>query len=243
MMILIIPFNFRLPLYFFFTAILFMAVFIPEFFFVYLLMLTVQDFILWLSIALSLPILYLISTILFGILHSQLVCRIFLPKITPGRFHHNSKEALLYGVAIVSPSIFKSMLKAFSFIPHLYSLLLGKFLRLYGLKVGKNVYLSAGTMIDSYLVTIGDNSFVGLRAIIASHVTESRYLTVAPVKIGKNVTIGGNTIIAPGAEIGDNVIIGVNSVVKKNQIIPSNTVYAGTPARYIRDNKLEESLD
>ncbi|MFX0050428.1 MAG: acyltransferase [Candidatus Hodarchaeota archaeon] len=233
---MIVPVNLRLPLYFFFTAILFMAVFIPEFFFVYLLMLTVHDFALWLLIALSLPILYLISTIIYGILHSQVVCRIFLPKLTPGRFHHNSKEAMLYSVAIVSPSIFKSMLKAFSFIPHLYSLLLGKFLRLYGLKVGKNVYLSAGTMIDSYLVTIGDNSFIGLRAIIASHVTESRYLTISPVKIGKNVTIGGNTIIAPGAEIGDNVIIGVNSVVKKNQKIPSNTVYAGSPARYIRDN-------
>ncbi|MFX0173227.1 MAG: acyltransferase [Candidatus Hodarchaeota archaeon] len=235
---MLIPIKLSLPLYFFFTAILFMAVFIPEFFFVYLLMLSVHNFVLWLSIALSLPFLYLISTLLYGILHSQVVCRIFLPKITPGRYNHNSSEAMLYGVAIVSPSIFKSMLKAFSFIPHLYSLLLGKFLRLYGLRVGKNVYLSAGTMIDSHLVTIGDNTFVGLRAIIASHVTESRYLTIAPVKIGKNVTIGGNTIIAPGSEIGDNVIIGINSVVKKNQKIPSNTVYAGSPARYIRDNKV-----
>ena len=214
-----------------------MAVFLPEFFFVYLLMISTNDFLLWMSIALLLPILYLISTLLFGIIHSQIICRIFLPKIKPGRYYHGSDEAQLFGVAVVSPGIFKSMLKAFSFIPHLYSMFLGKCLQLYGLKVGKNVYLSAGTMIDSHLVNIGDNCFIGLRAIISAHVSENRYLIVAPVKIGKNVTIGGNTIIGPGAEIGDNSVIGVNSLVLKDQKIPSNVIYAGTPARFIRENK------
>lgn len=225
----------RLFSYFFFTAIIFMVVFLPEFFFVYLLMKSVDDFFLWLLIGLTLPILYMISTFLFGIMHSQIICKLFLPQIKPGKYIHGSDEAILFGVAVVSPGIFKSMLKAFSFIPHLHSLFLGRALRLYGLTTGKNVYLSAGTMIDSYLVDIGDNSFIGLRAIISAHVTENRYLTLAPVKIGKRVTIGGNSIIAPGAEIGDNAIIGVNSFVTKGQKIPPNTVYAGSPARYIRD--------
>lgn len=228
----------RLFGYFFFTAIVFMAVFLPEFVCVYLLMLFVSDFLLWLSIALLLPFLYLVSTITFGIIHSQIICKLFLPKIKPGTYSHSSDEAKLFGVAIVSPGIFKSMLKAFSFIPHLYSLFLAKFLTLYGLKVGKNVYLSSGTMIDSHLVTLGDNCFIGLRAIISSHVTENFYLTISPIKIGNNVTIGGNTIIAPGAEIGDNVIIGVNSFVLKDQKIPPYTVFAGTPAHFIRENKI-----
>ncbi|MHA2306408.1 MAG: acyltransferase [Candidatus Hodarchaeales archaeon] len=212
-----------------------MAVFLPEFFFVYLLMQSVNDFFLWLSIALALPILYIISTFLFGIIHSQIICKLFLPQIKPGKYIHGSDEAMLFGVAVVSPGIFKSMLKAFSFIPHLHSMFLGRALRLYGLTAGRNVYLSAGTMIDSYLVSIGDNSFIGLRAIISAHVTENQYLTLDPVKIGKRVTIGGNTIIAPGAEIGDNAIIGVSSFVIKGQKIPPYTVYAGTPAKYIRD--------
>ncbi len=216
-----------------------MAVFLPEFVCVYFLMLTVQNYLLWFSIAMLIPILYLISTIIFGLVHSQIICRIFLPEIKPGTYPHNSDQALLYGVAIVSPGIFKSMLKAFSFIPHIYSMFLGKFLSLYGLKVGKNVYLSAGTMIDSHLVSLGNNCFIGLRAIISAHVTENRFLTITPVKIGNNVTIGGNTIIAPGSEIGDNAIVGVNSVVLKNQKIPPNSIWAGTPARFIRENKNE----
>ncbi|MHA1214334.1 MAG: acyltransferase [Candidatus Hodarchaeales archaeon] len=230
----------RLFGYFISTAILFAAVFLPEYFFVYLLMVSVHDLILWLSIAFSIPILYLISTISFGILHSQLVCRIFLPKIQPGTYKHGSDEAYLYGVRIVSPSIFKSMLKAFSFIPHLYNLILGYCLRLYGLKVGRNVYLASGTMIDSHFVTIGDNTFVGLRAIIAAHANESHYTIIAPVTIGKDCTIGGNTIIAPGAEIGDNCIIGVNSFVKKGQKIPPNTIWGGSPAHFIKENTLSD---
>jgi acetyltransferase-like isoleucine patch superfamily enzyme len=229
----------RLFGYFFFTATVFMAVFLPEFFFVFLLTTTGSNFILWLFIALTLPIFYIISTFLFGIIHSQLVCKAFLPKIKPGRYIHGSDEALLVGVAVASSSIFKSMLKAFSFVPHIYSMFLGKSLRLYGLKTGKNVYLSSGAMIDSYLVEIDDDSFVGIRGIISAHVTESRYLTIAPVKIGKRVTIGGNAIVAPGAEIGDDVIIGVSSLVTKGQKIPSNTIYAGTPARFIKDNTLK----
>jgi maltose O-acetyltransferase len=126
------------------------------------------------------------------------------------------------------------MLKAYSFVPHLYSLLIGKFLRLYGLKTGKNVYISSGTILDSYLVSIGSGSLIGVRAIISAHITEKNHLILGPVTIGENVTIGGNSIIAPGATIGDNVIIGVNSLVIKDQKIPSNTVYGGTPARLIR---------
>ncbi|MHA1975160.1 MAG: acyltransferase [Candidatus Hodarchaeales archaeon] len=225
----------RLFGYFIATAVLFAGVFLPEYFFVYLLMLTVNDLIIWFSIAFSIPILYIVSTIIFGILHSQLICRIFLPEIKPGKYKHGTDEAYLYGVRIVSPSIFKSMLKAFSFVPHLYNLILGYCLRLYGLKAGKNVYFASGTMIDSHFVTIGDNTFVGLRAIISAHVNESQYTIIAPVKIGRNCTIGGNTIIAPGAEIGDNCVIGVNSFVKKGQKIPANTVWGGSPAHFIKE--------
>jgi maltose O-acetyltransferase len=63
------------------------------------------------------------------------------------------------------------------------------------------------------------------------------------VTIGKNVTIGGNSIIAPGATIGDNVIIGVNSLVLKDQHIPSNTVYGGTPARLLKKIETDDSKD
>ena len=223
----------RLSIYFSLTGVLFLAVFLPELALIYFIIQNINNFLIWILIALFMPILYTISAFTFGIIHAKLICRI-LPTIKPGKYIHGSDIAYLYAVVVVSPSIFKSMLKAFSFVPHLYSMLIGKSLGLYGLKTGDNVYISSGAILDSHLVSIGSNSLIGLRAIISAHVTENKYLILAPVTIGKNVTIGGDSIIAPGATIGDNAVVGVNSVVKKDQVIPPNTIYAGTPAKLIR---------
>lgn len=61
------------------------------------------------------------------------------------------------------------------------------------------------------------------------------------IKIGNNVFIGLNSIIMPNVEIGDNVVIGAGSVVTKD--VKSNTVVAGTPAKYIKTiEAYEESI-
>lgn len=51
------------------------------------------------------------------------------------------------------------------------------------------------------------------------------------IQIGNNVFIGMRALILKGVTIGDNVVIGAGSVVTKK--IPSNSVYAGIPARRI----------
>ena len=68
---------------------------------------------------------------------------------------------------------------------------------------------------------------------------------IKPINIGNNVYIGTGCIILPGVNIGDNVIIGAGSVVTRN--IPSGTVYAGIPARFIESleeykEKISESV-
>ena len=54
----------------------------------------------------------------------------------------------------------------------------------------------------------------------------------APVKIGKNVWIGGGSILLPGITIGDNTTIGAGSIVTKD--IPGNVLALGNPCRIIR---------
>ena len=54
----------------------------------------------------------------------------------------------------------------------------------------------------------------------------------APVIIGKNVWIGGGTIILPGVTIGDNTVIGAGSVVTKD--IPADTIAYGNPCKFIK---------
>ena len=57
------------------------------------------------------------------------------------------------------------------------------------------------------------------------------YTKIGCVKIGDNVFIGAGSIILPNVTIGNNVILGAGSVISKN--IPSNSVYAGNPVKFI----------
>ncbi|HHZ8891379.1 TPA: acyltransferase [Klebsiella michiganensis] len=53
------------------------------------------------------------------------------------------------------------------------------------------------------------------------------------ITIGDNVYLGFGCLILPGVVIENNVVVGANSVITKN--LEANAVYAGVPARKIKD--------
>ncbi len=55
----------------------------------------------------------------------------------------------------------------------------------------------------------------------------------APIKIDEDVFIGAGWIVVRGVTIGKGSVIGAGSVVTK--MVPAGQVWAGNPARYIRD--------
>lgn len=111
--------------------------------------------------------------------------------------------------------------------------------------IGKNVEINMNCVfLDCNTITIGDYSGIGPGVHIytvfhptdpaerldgQSHFWKSR---TAPVHIGKNVWIGGGSIILPGVTIGDGATIGAGSVVTRS--IPGNCVAVGNPCRVIR---------
>ena len=103
-------------------------------------------------------------------------------------------------------------------IPGMFSL----WLRLWGSKIGKNVYWTPALEIaDRSLLEIGDNVVIGHRVSISSHVIkpkkENLMLYVKRVKIGNNVFVGGGSMIAPGVVINDDNFIQVNTILLPNQ--------------------------
>ena len=108
-----------------------------------------------------------------------------------------------------------------------------------GARLGENTY-SAGTILDPPLTTIGANTIVGHDALIFSHIVEGHDLTLAPVQIGNNVTIGAKAVIMPGVTIGDGAIIGVGAVVRKYASVDAGEVWVGNPA--VRRNSLVSSM-
>ncbi len=71
--------------------------------------------------------------------------------------------------------------------------------------------------------TIGDNVSIAHNAVVHG------------CKIGNNVLVGIGAIIMDNAEIGDNCIIAMGAVVPMNTKVPSGSVYAGVPAKKLKD--------
>mgnify|MGYP000911237172 CR=1 FL=1 len=104
-------------------------------------------------------------------------------------------------------------------------------------RVGKYVAIHRSANIDSHApVTMGDNVLIARGVTILTHDAPPLLWGLPdmflPVTIGSNVFVGQYSIVLRGITIGDNVVVGAGSVVTKD--IPSNTVYAGNPARFVK---------
>ena len=97
--------------------------------------------------------------------------------------------------------------------------------------LGNQVEIGSFTVIDAkYGVTIEDNVKIGWSCSIFSNSTIDNKKGKIILKQGCNV--GANSVILPGIIIGENATIGANSLVNKN--IPSNEIWAGSPAQKIK---------
>lgn len=108
----------------------------------------------------------------------------------------------------------------------------------HGFRHGDNFSYNSGYPIDAnfpWLISVGNDvtlaTGVKLIAHDANTVKTGAHTKVGIVRIGNNAFIGANSIVLCDTRIGDNVIIGAGSVVTHD--IPSNSVYAGNPAKYL----------
>jgi maltose O-acetyltransferase len=108
---------------------------------------------------------------------------------------------------------------------------------------GFNIRLGAGAfmnfncvVLDVVEVEIGPRTQIGpaVQIYAADHPRDPELRMAGlelgrPVRIGRNVWIGGGAIILPGVVIGDNAIIGAGSVVTRN--VAAGVTVRGNPAR------------
>ena len=109
------------------------------------------------------------------------------------------------------------------------------FLRAMGAKIGREVVFNTQHVYDLDILEVGERTVIGANASILGHVGEKNKLLRAPVKIGKNCTVGQYTNIFPGVTMGDNCHVGAMSLVPKGMTLDSNAIYGGVPVRKIRD--------
>lgn len=140
----------------------------------------------------------------------------------------------------------------------------GIFISRFSKLLAKKITIHQGTRINGKIVIKGNGTAeIGsyccfghdIKMITSNHKTQSVALSInlqrqlgisdvhdkekINIKISDNVWVGDSVIILPGVEIGSGSIVAAGSVVTKN--IPENSIYAGIPAKFIK-NRLNQEL-
>ncbi|WP_026474722.1 gamma carbonic anhydrase family protein [Alkaliflexus imshenetskii] len=103
------------------------------------------------------------------------------------------------------------------------------------IRIGNRVNIQDGsvlhTLYQKSVVEIGNNVSVG------------HNVTIHGAKIEDNVLIGIGATILDHAVIGSNSIIAANSLVLTGTIVEPNSIYAGIPAKKVKDIEPEQTAE
>ena len=129
--------------------------------------------------------------------------------------------AVLYGGLVGKSSI--EFLRGTPFLPWV--------LRLYGVKIGKGVWMELTDITDFDCVTIGDFCTLNMTACLQTHLYEDRIMKVGRIELGRGVYVGTGTTVLYDTKIGDYAQLAPLTLVMKGEHIPANTVWGGAPAQ------------
>ncbi|WP_428488614.1 sugar O-acetyltransferase [Rhodopila sp.] len=107
----------------------------------------------------------------------------------------------------------------------------------FNISLGAGVFLNFNCVIlDVVPVVIGDRTQIGpgVQILTADHPRDAAGRASGlefgrPIRIGRNVWIGGGAIILPGISVGDDAVIGAGSVVTRDVLAGAEVL--GVPAR------------
>jgi acetyltransferase-like isoleucine patch superfamily enzyme len=166
----------------------------------------------------------------FSLLLMGLVVRLLSLGVKPGRHRLATWSVLLWialntihtmAIRIVLPVVPASYFTTMYF-------------RLAGCRLGQNVWLIASTILDPYLISIGDNTIVGGDAVISAHMLKNGELYLAPIRIGKDCLIGAHALINAGATVGDGAVIGIRAYIRRGRKVPAGANLAPVGALSLR---------
>ena len=111
------------------------------------------------------------------------------------------------------------------------------------LRVGASVLLGHAAVISATEeVTVGDLVALGERVTLidSDHAVDGgdthwarAPLHVTPVRVGRNVVVGANSVVLRGAEIGPNAVVAAGAVVRSGEL-SGGWLYGGVPARALK---------
>jgi carbonic anhydrase/acetyltransferase-like protein (isoleucine patch superfamily) len=103
------------------------------------------------------------------------------------------------------------------------------------IRIGNGTNIQDGTVIHTLYqrstTVIGDNVSVG------------HNVTIHGAEIKDNALIGMGSVVLDHAVVGEGAIVAAGSVVLSKTVIPPNTIWAGVPAKYVKDVDPEQAKE
>jgi non-ribosomal peptide synthetase-like protein len=109
--------------------------------------------------------------------------------------------------------------------------LLPVMLRLFGVRVGRRVYLTTGGGTEFDLIDIGDDVVIAEGAITQTHLFEDRVMKMSRVEVGSGATVGSGAVVLYDAAVGPGAFLDALSLVMKGETLPARSRWRGIPAR------------
>lgn len=111
-------------------------------------------------------------------------------------------------------------------------------LRLMGVRIGRDVYISPGVVIDPiypWLVELDDDVLLGMGCRLLTHEYTAAHFRVGRIHVGRGSVIGAYSTVRSGVTIGGKATVGFNSLVNKD--VPDGITVGGVPARPLRSRE------
>ena len=112
-------------------------------------------------------------------------------------------------------------------------------LRLAGVKIGRDVYISPGVVIDPLfpeLITLEDGALLGLGCRLLTHEYTARVFRLGRVRIGQGAVIGAWATVRSGVTVDAMATVGACSFV--NRDVAGGTTVGGVPARVLAESEV-----
>ena len=102
--------------------------------------------------------------------------------------------------------------------------------RLLGAKIGKNAYIGTMQIATPDLLTIGDNSSIGMDSRLYGYIVENGWLKIGTINIGNNCYLGARTVMGINTAMADHCVLDDMSMLAADTSIAAQSYYSGSPA-------------
>lgn len=104
-------------------------------------------------------------------------------------------------------------------------------LRLFGVKIGRGVFMDSTDITEFDCVRIHDHAAINATANLQTHLFEDRVMKVGLIDVGEGASIGALSTVLYNTRVGAYAELAPLTIVMKGEAIPANTRWMGAPAQ------------